>query len=111
MLKGEQAVCKNAGLVRDYLYIKDVVSGIKKLIDTELQGPVNICSGELRTVGEIAEQVARMLAKEEFLYLANPASSSEPASILGTNDKLTQIGWRPEYGFDPGLREFVSTFR
>src|SRR6266496_5402382 len=49
--------------IRSYTYVDDMVDGIRKLMDSSLEGPANIGSPEYVSVKELVEATARVAAK------------------------------------------------
>jgi nucleoside-diphosphate-sugar epimerase len=50
--------------VRSYTYVEDMVDGIYRLMQSELEGPVNIGNPEYVTVDELVRTVIDVAAKD-----------------------------------------------
>lgn len=111
LLRSEPAACGNAGLLRDYLHAQDVASAFVALLDSRLEGPVNIGSGEAVKLGEIVEKIAQKLDGRHLLQLRVPASSSEPDSLLADITRLASTGWKRKFDLDSGLTDTIDWWR
>lgn len=111
LLRGEPAACGNASLLRDYLHAQDVASAFVALLDSTLDGPVNIGSGEAVKLGEIVERIAQKLDGRRLLQLRVPPSSSEPDLLLADITRLASTGWRKKFDLDSGLADTIDWWR
>ena len=92
----------NMAPVRDFLHVADVVAAYITLCEGADSGEVfNVCSGEGRTVKQIAEAVLRIGGVR-----ATPKSDPNlvrPVDLpmqVGDNSKLRATGWQPAFTFD-----------
>lgn len=88
--------------VRDFLHVADVVAAYITLCEKASSGEVfNVCSGEGRTVKQIAEAVLKIGGVRAVL---KPDPSLErPIDVqmlVGDNSKLRATGWGRSFGFD-----------
>jgi nucleoside-diphosphate-sugar epimerase len=113
LLRREPATCGNAGLVRDYLHAEDVASAFVALLESKLEGPVNIGSGEAVTLGEIAKKIAGKLDGQDLLKFRapQPLASSEPELLLPDIKRLASIGWKKKFELDSGLDDTIAWWR
>lgn len=88
--------------VRDFLHVADVVSAYITLCEGADSGEVfNVCSGEGRTVKQIAEAVLKIGGVR-----ADPKSDPslvrpvDLPMLVGDNAKLRATGWEPAFTFD-----------
>ena len=112
LLRGEEAPCNNGSLVRDYLHVADVASAFVALLDSDLEGPVNIGSGTGVTLKDIVEEIASQIGQPNLLRLeARPKSSSEPQTLVADVGRLYSLGWRPHYNLADGLDQTIAWWR
>ena len=98
--------------VRDYLHVADVASALCGLIDREVDGVVNICSGNPVTVRELIETTADILDRRELVRFGQVTSRRwDPPYICGDNARLVNAGWRPNFDLRSGLEETVDWWR
>jgi nucleoside-diphosphate-sugar epimerase len=112
LLRGEFANCSGGTQRRDFLHIEDAGRAIVRLLDSDLTGPTNICSGQAVPIREIAIQTAELIGKPELLRLgAVPTAANEPPLIVGDNSRLRdELGWRPRYSMSEGLRQTIASW-
>jgi len=113
LLKNREATIKHGSLIRDYLYVKDVAHVLVKLLRSDLEGSVNIASGEPNTLGEIVKEVGRMLNKSELISIRSPQEVAEPHPlVLADVSKLREeLDWKPRYELELGLEETVEWWK
>lgn len=106
--RSESALCSAGGQRRDFLYIDDVASALVAVLESDLTGPVNICSGEAISIGGMAKQTAELMGKKKLLLLgALPAREDDPPLIIGDNTRLRSLGWKPQFTLEEGLRSTI----
>jgi nucleoside-diphosphate-sugar epimerase len=111
ILRGETVCCSQPQLIRDYLYVEDVAEAFVAMLDSEVQGAVNIASGQPRTLRDIAGTVASMLSAENMLTFGD-ASIVDPLLVLGDNRRLRQeVGWQPAYALEAGVLRTIDSLR
>jgi len=88
---------------RSFLYIDECIDGIRKLMESEFNGPVNIGSEEMVTINELVD----IACSFENKSLVRNHKLDAPLGVRGRNscNKLIQrsIGWAPNYPLRRGL--------
>jgi UDP-glucuronate 4-epimerase len=101
---------------RDYTYCDDIVRGIIAAMDlTGRTAPgheiVNLGGRRAVALDEMAEAVARATGLE----LRVERAPAQPGDVRLTSADTARaervLGWRPEVGFEEGLRRFAAWFR
>ena len=113
LVQDEFADCSHGGQIRDFMYVRDVSDAFAALLDSDLQGAVNIASGKARTIKEIVWQTADLLGRREMVRFGKIASSeSEPESIAADTRRLNkEIGWTERYGIQRGLEQTIEYWK
>ena len=89
IIKNEPVFLTNGNQIRDYLYVKDATDIMLNAIIHNKTGAINICSGNPRTVREIAEEIAMDFGKKDLLNFGTIAiQSNEPHYIVGEPEFL-----------------------
>lgn len=106
LLQGEPAMCSHGRQLRDFLHVADVASAFVHLLDSEVEGPVNIGSGVPHFIGTVSEHLGAMTGRSDLLRMgAVGVAPDEPPLILADVRRLTnEVGWRPHWTLDTGLR-------
>lgn len=85
---GLPAVVKNPTLVRDYMDVRSVGSGIAALALSEIEGPVNICSGRPVSLIELARKIASEVGRPDLIL---EAECRAPSSGMDTIPRIVGI--------------------
>jgi nucleoside-diphosphate-sugar epimerase len=110
LLRGQQALCTHGRQVRDYLHVSDAGRAFAQLLDSEVEGPVNVASGDPVEMQDIIFKIADILGKRDMVDLgALPSREGEPLMFVGDVVRLTEeVGWSPRVTLDEGLRLAVD---
>lgn len=113
LLAGEPALCTHGRQVRDFIHVEDAASAFVALLDSEVEGAVNIGSGRPVALGEVVERVAARAGRPDLVRLgARPAPVGEPPALYADARRLREeVGWSPRYELDEGIAETVEWLR
>lgn len=89
--------------VRSYTYVADMVEGIYRLVQSNLQGPVNIGSPQYVSVRELVEAVAAAAGKKIQVKTVDGPVGVESRNF--SNERIYSIGWKAEYDLKRGIGE------
>ncbi|MEJ0058480.1 MAG: NAD(P)-dependent oxidoreductase [Terricaulis sp.] len=96
---------------RDFMHADDVASGLIALLESDLQGAVNVCSGQARTLLEIADAAGRIAGAPQLIRPgARPERAGDPARIVGDSTRLRGTGWAPRVDLDSGIARLLRSF-
>ena len=88
---------------RSFLFIDDCIEGIRKLMQSSYNEPVNIGSSEMVTLNELAERTMKMFNKNVPIK-----HTSGPVGVQGrtSDNRLMQsiTGWTPSVSLNEGIR-------
>jgi len=89
---------------RSFLFIDECLNGVRKLMDSEFLGPVNIGSEEMVTINELVDIITDISGKK-----ITKKHIDGPLGVRGRNsdNKLIKekIGWAPSTSLKDGLLE------
>ncbi len=114
LLAKKEARCSHGNQIRDYMYVEDVADAFVRLLDSDLQGPVNIASGKPVRLKHIISRILALIGSSEDLVKlgALPSPSNEPPVILAHVDRLhRELDWQPTYDLDSGLIQTISWWK
>ena len=105
ILKGKPARCSHGNQIRDFLYVEDVASAFVALLNSSVEGAVNIASGQPIALKFIIEFISQRLGHPELIeFGAVPVPANEPALLVANISRLTQeVGWKSKYTLEDGL--------
>jgi GDP-D-mannose 3',5'-epimerase len=101
---GELEIWGDGKQTRSFLYIDECLEGVRRLMDSEFTGPVNIGSEEMVTINRLAEMVIEIADKKGMLH-----HIEGPLGVRGRNsdNKLIaeKLGWAPSRPLKEGLEK------
>lgn len=107
MIRGETVKCSHGNQVRDFMYSEDVAAAFVALLDSEVEGPVNVASGIPVSLKGVIETIAKELNyRNEVAYGAFPVAENDPPLLMGDNKRLTtEVGFMPRFSLAKGIRK------
>lgn len=99
---GEIEIWGDGQQTRSFLYIDECLKGMRKLMESDFTGPVNIGSDEMVTINELAEMTADIAHKKITLK-----HIPGPLGVRGRNSDNNlieeKIGWKPNFALKQGM--------
>lgn len=87
---------------RSFLYVDECLEGVRRLMESDSQGPVNIGSEEMITINQLAHMVAKIADKT-----ISPKHIDGPLGVRGRNSDNTlireKLRWAPSAPLAAGL--------
>jgi len=111
LLQGEPASLSHGNQVRDFLFVQDLGDAFAALLDSSVQGAVNLGSGEGVSLRDVAEAIQSRLGGT-LLFGAREAADGEPDRLVAAVDRLRmEVGWHPLISLDSGLDRAIQWWR
>ena len=112
LARGQRVALTEGRQQRDFLHIQDAAEGIIATALSELQGAVNVCSGQGVSVREVALTLADTMGRIDLLgFGERPPNAQDPAFVVGDSTRLQQAtGWKPSYSLATGLRDTLASW-
>jgi nucleoside-diphosphate-sugar epimerase len=99
---GEIEIWGDGKQTRSFLYIDECLEGVRRLVNSDFIGPVNIGSEEMVTINQLAEMIILVSGKRLAVKHING-----PLGVRGRNsdNKLIRekLGWEPSMRLNDGL--------
>lgn len=113
VLQGQEARCSHGRQMRDYLHVQDVADAMVSILDSTLEGPINIGSGVAMTLRDIIITIGRTLGKEDLIKLgAIPSRANDAPMVVADIERLTTtMQWQPKYSLETGLAHTIEWWR
>lgn len=110
LLHAETAAVTAGDQIRDFLHVEDVAAALWAIARSDINGAINIGSGQPVAVREIVTRIGDILDRRELIsFGALPISPSDPMFICANIRRLLEgTTWRPRYDLDRGLRQTVA---
>lgn len=98
---------------RDFLDVRDVVQAYSLLISEGLSGEVyNVCSGRAVALKDImAKLCAHTSVKPEIRVEESKLRKTDIPELVGSNEKIKRLGWRPSISLDTTLEDLLNDRR
>ncbi|MEC7915776.1 MAG: NAD-dependent epimerase/dehydratase family protein [Actinomycetota bacterium] len=98
---GSIDVWGDGSAVRSFIYIDDLVEGVRRLMDSEMSDPTNIGTREYVSVKQLAELVGEVAGKR-----VSPHWVEGPVGVQNrnfSNDRIESLGFQPKFDLADGL--------
>ena len=99
---GTVKIWGDGSAVRAYIYVSDLVAAVYALMNSDLEGPVNIGTPEYVSVNELFEKVLAASGK-----LLRKEHTEGPIGVESRNfshERIFSLGWRPQVSLDEGIQ-------
>ena len=113
VLSGENpfVVWGSPDVVRDFLYVKDVIKGCLLVLEKgESMKPYNVGYGSTVTIGDIVDVILKTTGKTPNVEWDNSKPTTIPFRMVSTERITKELGFKPDYTFEDGMRETVDWY-
>lgn len=113
ILQSKIAPCSHGKQIRDFMHVEDVGAAFAALLDSDVQGSVNIASGIPITIKDVVGKIASILGRGDLPRIGSlHANPSEPPLLVADVRRLTnEVHWSPKYDIDSGLRQTIDWWK
>jgi len=98
---------------RDLIYISDVISGIKTVMNKGKSGDLYWISSGKKTwfyqLGKLLEQLTD--AKVKFVKTPRYTKKVDVGNFVVSNSKLKSLGWKPKVNLNMGIKKTLEYFK
>jgi nucleoside-diphosphate-sugar epimerase len=109
LLQGEPALCSEGKQVLDFMYIEDVAVAFTALLESEVQGPVNIASGRPVAVRDVLQEIGLQLGRLDLIRFGACPPQSDTERLWAKTQRLEkEVGWVPQYSLAHGIRQTIQ---
>jgi dTDP-glucose 4,6-dehydratase len=111
-LTGEDVTIFGSGQqTRSFCYVTDLVDGIIRLMESNVNDPVNIGNPQEMTIEDIARAIIRLTgSKSKLVYRPLPEDDPKVRQPDITRAR-TLLGWGPKVSLEEGLTKTLEYFR
>ena len=96
---------------RSFCFVSDLVEGIYRLLVSELHEPVNIGNPNEVTIGEVAEEIIRLVGSKSKV-IRRPLPVDDPRVRRPDMSRAREkLGWEPRVSREEGLKKTIEYFR
>lgn len=100
---GTIEVWGDGSAVRSYTYVEDMVDGIYRLMQSDLEGPANIGNPEYVSVNQLVDIICKVSGKKvNIKYIEGPVGV---LSRNFSNARIYKTGWKARFNTEAGIRQ------
>jgi nucleoside-diphosphate-sugar epimerase len=112
-LAGREVALSSGEQERDFLHVADVAGALVALLESPVEGAVNVGSGAATTIRQLVERICAIVPEGPApRYGALPARPGDPPRLVADVGRLTgEVGFVPRYDLQRGLEETVTWWR
>jgi len=104
----EEVVIKSGNLYKDYMYSKDIAGAFVALLDSNVEGSVNVCTGKAVSIHDYALEIGKQMGKENLIVFKDEPSN-QPPIIVGDNSRLiNEVKYKFHYDLNSSLAEILK---
>lgn len=100
---GSVEVWGDGTAMRQYVYVDDLVDGVRRLMDSDLEGGVNIGKPEYISVNDLAQMAIGISGKK--IAVNHGDGPVGVAARYFTNDRISFLGWEPKTSLREGIEK------
>jgi len=110
LLQDRSVRCTHGNQIRDFLHVEDVASAFVSLLNSNVEGPINIALGQPVALKTVIYTIADLLGKRHLVELGVlPAPEGEAPFVVADVRKLNQqVGWKPKITLEAGLKSDIQ---
>lgn len=113
LLQGKPVYCSHGNHIRDFLHVEDVSSAFTALLESNVQGAVNIASGIPLALKDVVCKIGDMMKHPELISLGETLSAKDGPPLLTADIKRLrdEVKWAPKFNIDSGLDHTIKWWR
>lgn len=109
LIQKQTIPCSHGNQVRDFLHVQDVADAFVRILDSSIQGIVNVGSGKGISLREVVGKITQTIGRaDQVQFDALHAPLNEPKSLIAVTKRLTEeLRWSPKIALDEGIKETI----
>jgi len=113
LLLSREAPCSQGTQIRSFLHVADVGAAFAAVLNSAVEGPVNIGSDERVTVAGLIDRIARQIGRPDLIRLgARSSGAHEPPLLVPALHRLIEeVQWQPRFSLNDALSDTVAWWR
>lgn len=113
LLDGQPVPCTSGEQRRDFMHVEDTAAAFVGILDSDLEGAVNIASGDAVSVRDVVHALATTAGRTDLLRVGElPDRPSEPRLLAADITRLrSELDWKPRWPLAAGLANTVDWWR
>jgi nucleoside-diphosphate-sugar epimerase len=113
LLRGESCDITSGEQIRGYLHVEDMATALVAVAASDFAGAVNVGSSQPVSVADVARKAAALIGAEHLLRIGARPQRLGDSGVLYPDTKLLlgELGWRPRYTLEDGLRQTIDWWK
>jgi nucleoside-diphosphate-sugar epimerase len=113
LLAGREARVTHGTQIRDFIAVEELGDAFAALLESTVEGPVNVASGEAIALRDLIDLIARATGRPELVrFGAVKPRAGEPAELVADVARLREeVGWRPREPLAAAVGRAVAWWR
>jgi nucleoside-diphosphate-sugar epimerase len=106
-------LCTHGRQVRSFLHAADVGAAFASVLDSEIQGPVNIGSDDRIALADLIGHIAREIGRPDLIRLGAriPPTEEPPLLVPDIRRLRDEVPWQPRFTLGAGLTDTIAWWR
>lgn len=99
--------------IRDWIHVSDHARGVLDILERGRLGETYLMGGssELSILDSAKKVIQHLGAREEMIRFVNDRPGQDRRYAIDYSKIYNELGWRPSYSFDVGLKEMIDWYR
>jgi UDP-glucuronate decarboxylase len=110
LLEDKEFVCREGNSIRDFLFISDVADALVNLLLSNVEGPVNIASGNQTRIKDILTVVGNQLNKCHLIQYGISADKN-PIVAADTSRLKMELNWHQKIDLETGIDTTIQYWK
>lgn len=113
LMNGEPARCTHGNQVRDFMYVEDVAAAFVALLESNIEGVINIASGAPVSLRNVISTISDFLHQPNLVeFGAIPSPAGEPQTLFANTSRLVnELGFRSQYSLHDGIAKTIESMK
>ena len=113
LLRGEVARCSSGEQRRDFLHVEKAASAFIALLESSVEGPVNIASGRTTSVRQLVNKIGEKIGREDLIRFGEQVTpADEPPLLAADVTRLRgEVKWTIPDSLDSDLDAIIEWWR
>jgi UDP-glucuronate decarboxylase len=113
LLDNQEALCTHGQQARSFLHVADVGEAFARLLDSGIEGPVNIGSDERISLADLINRIAMKIGRPDLVRLgARATATEEPPLLLPDVHRLhDEVRFTPRYALNEAIDDTIAWWR
>lgn len=104
----EEVIVRDGSPVRDYIWIDDVISAIKKIIINDVKGIFNVGTGIGTSVMKLAQITCDVMKKNRMKIISLQDAKKHSTIVLDVKKMRTNLNWQAEVNIETAILKLID---